>query len=102
MSHPTSSQGSPQLNTTDTSTDMTTTTTTRQYTRKPVTTATLVEKPNFELASMDSRPSPEEIEVALNIVQRTIANYPLAVADAFLSAIRDELGVDTGEDSSEG
>lgn len=78
-----------------------TTTTTRSYTRKPLTLATCMAKENFVMPSNEERPTPEEIELACNIVRRTYANYPITVADAFLADLKDDLGVDDSEESGD-
>lgn len=73
----------------------TTDTAARTYTRKPITLSSVLVKENFVLPSNNDRPTPEEIELAVNIVRRTYANYPIAVADAFLAGLKEDLGVDT-------
>lgn len=74
-----------------------TTTEKRAYTRRPITLAGVLSKENFEMPGNSDRPTPEEIELAANIVRRTYANYPIAVADAFLKDLKDDLGVEDDE-----
>ena len=70
---------------------MSATTPPRPYSRKPITLSSVLEKENFVLPAMTDRPTPEEIELVTNIVRRTYANYPTAVADAFLAGLKEEL-----------
>lgn len=90
-----------------------TTETKRTYTRKPVsllallgndkekefdaTLADFVKADAIKPAAPTDRPEMEEIALALDIVRRTVANWPTAIADVLLKEIAEEVGADTEE-----